>query len=64
MFLFCYDKLLKVMNNKRDIYNKDITEKETIDIYTAYQNAVIDEKPIYMDENDVLFDNDSLYKLK
>lgn len=52
------------MNNKRDIYNKDITEKETIDIYTAYQNAVIDEKPIYMDENDVLFEDDSLYKLK
>lgn len=64
MNLFYCDKLLKVMNNKRDIYNKDITEKETIDIYTAYQNAVIDEKPIYMDENDVLFDNDSLYKLK
>lgn len=64
MNLFYCDKLINVMNNKRDIYNKDITEKETIDIYTAYQNAVIDEKPIYMDENDVLFDNDSLYKLK
>lgn len=48
------------MERKKDIYCKDISEGETIKIYEAYQNAVIDNKPFFKSEDDcfLLTDND------